>query len=257
MIPLLGSAGRAALARFARPDTLLAFDYDGTLAPIVADPQRARLRPRTHTLLARVSERYPTIVITGRSRLDLLRRLSGLSALEVIGNHGLETAGANRLEYVRRVKSWHTALARELPTIPGLVIEDKRYSLALHYRYCPDPAAARTVIRAVAQTLNGVRRVGGKSVLNLIPAEAPNKGHAVLAACARRACARALYIGDDETDEDVFILKRPATLLTVRVEHDPESSADYCLRSQEEMDPVLAFLLERSSRTVGGGQACE
>jgi len=255
MKPILGPAGLAALRQFAHRNTLMAFDYDGTLAPIVTDPAQARMRPRTHTLLAQVTRRYPTVIITGRSRHDLLRLLHGIASLEVIGNHGLETDGVSSTRYARRVEQWRASLPEDLTSIPGLLVENKRYSLALHYRHCPDPEAARAAIEEISRTLNDIRLVGGKKVVNLIPAEAPDKGRALMAAGARLGCTRAIYTGDDDTDEDVFSLNRPESILTIRVGHDPDSSAQYYLRAQDDIDAVLEALLEHAAGAGTAGQS--
>lgn len=243
MKPILGDAGLPVLARFARRGTLLALDYDGTLAPIVPDPRHAPMRERTRQLLAEATRRYPTVILTGRARHDLMRQLDGLPSLQVIGNHGLETDAASGARYARRVKAWHASLAATLEGIPGLLIEDKRYSLSVHYRQCADPDAARAAVTRAAEALDGVRLIGGKQVVNLVPAEAPGKGGALLAACERLGCPRAIFVGDDDTDEDVFALGRSEMLLTIRVGCDLESAAEWCLEDQAAMDRLLESLI--------------
>jgi hypothetical protein len=78
MKSLLAPQNLPALRRLARGRVLLAFDFDGTLAPIVADPARAHLRPRTRRLLADVARKYPCVVISGRRRADVVGRLAGI-----------------------------------------------------------------------------------------------------------------------------------------------------------------------------------
>ena len=250
MTPLLGEDGRAALARFVRHDTLLAFDFDGTLAPIVPDPPLARMRPETHRLLDQLTRRLPTVIITGRSRLDLMGRITGITSLEVIGNHGIETDGAGGTRYLRQVEGWRAPLVKALDGPPGVWVEDKRYSLAVHYRNAPDPEAARQAVEGAARELGGVRIVGGKMVVNLIPAQAPDKGKALLTACGRLGCGRALYVGDDDTDEDVFALDRADTLLTIRVGAREDSSAQYFVPDQADVDAVLEALLTCAARAA-------
>lgn len=246
---LLAPESRAALRQFARAGTLLALDYDGTLAPIVADRTRARMRDSTQRLLARITRRYPTVFISGRARLDVLRLLEGIGPLEVIGNHGLETDGAAAARYVRRVRDWHTELEERLETLEGVAIEDKKYSLAVHYRASADKPAARDTILRTAESFESVRIIGGADVINLVPAEAPNKGDALLAARARWNCERAIFVGDDDTDEDVFRLEDPG-LLTARIGVSEKSAARYFLRDQTEIDALLGLLLD-----PGGAEA--
>lgn len=241
MTPILGAAGRTALAGFLRPDTLLAFDYDGTLAPIVADPALARMRQTTQALLQAVARHRPTLILSGRMRSDALRLLGDMPVLEVIGNHGAEAGGlaAAALPLVRR---WRLRLAKQLKNSAGVRIEDKHHSLSIHYRACADPAAAGRQIRALCAALPGARVVGGKSVVNLLPHDAPDKGSALLQALDRLGFPRALFVGDDETDEDVFRLRQPQRLLGVRVGRDEHSAAEYFLDSQDEIDLLLTLL---------------
>lgn len=246
MKPLFGPEGRVALEQFVQRPTLIALDYDGTLAPIVADRRQAVMRNSTRALLAQVARRYPTLIITGRGRMDVRPFLMGIESLEVIGNHGLEAEGVAVARFVRQVRQWHADLDERLETVAGLVIEDKRYSLALHYRHCADRDAARSVALRAINTLDNARVVGGKDVLNVLPSEAPDKGQALLAAMARHDCRRAIFVGDDDTDEDVFALKRPDQILTIRVGEAQTSAADYFLHDQEEMDALLSTLQSRA-----------
>src|SRR5581483_12084952 len=75
---ILAERHQPTLAGFASSNVLLGFDYDGTLAPIVADPAAARMRPSTRRLLASVARRYPSVVISGRARRDLVRRVGAV-----------------------------------------------------------------------------------------------------------------------------------------------------------------------------------
>jgi trehalose 6-phosphate phosphatase len=194
------------------------------------------------------------VIITGRSRLDLLGRIAGITSLEVIGNHGIETDGAGSTRYLRQVEGWRGPLAEALGAPAGVWVEDKRYSLAVHYRHAPDPQAARQAIERAARELGGARIVGGKMVVNLIPAQAPDKGKALLAASARLGCGRALYVGDDDTDEDVFALGHKDTLLTIRVGPREDSSAMYFVPDQPDMDRVLEALLACAAGAAGSKQ---
>ena len=67
---ILSKANRELLEQFAWSNVLLAFDFDGTLAPIVDDPERACMRAKTRRQLEQAAELYPTIVISGRSQED-------------------------------------------------------------------------------------------------------------------------------------------------------------------------------------------
>ncbi len=246
MKPILDYTHQPALDAFFASDTLLAFDYDGTLAPIVSDPDSATMRQITRELLVECSRRYPTILLTGRARIDVIRFVAGIPLQGIIGNHGSEGFGARPPGSIaQRVADWREDLLERLESLAGISIEDKRYSLAIHYRASIDPHNAERRIRTAAAALDQARLVGGKAVLNIVPQEAPNKADALLGACERLGFKRALYVGDDDSDEDVFSLRNPDRVLGVRVGRDIRSAAEYYLEDQEEMDQLLALLAQR------------
>ncbi len=90
MLYVLSRKSKTLLRELTASKALLAFDFDGTLAPIVDDPGRARMRSRTRRLLRRLASAYPCAVISGRSRADLRERLAGTGIRRTIGNHGAE-----------------------------------------------------------------------------------------------------------------------------------------------------------------------
>jgi trehalose 6-phosphate phosphatase len=121
MQPILSSN---VLHSLADQDALLAFDFDGTLAPIVDDPVSPSMRPQTRHLLAQVAQLYPCVVISGRPEQDVLRLLSGVTVWYVIGNRGLHPPPA--LERLSAdVGRWETTLADRLGRIDGVLIENK------------------------------------------------------------------------------------------------------------------------------------
>jgi trehalose 6-phosphate phosphatase len=239
----LAPVHRPALERFARSRMLLALDFDGTLAPIVADPDRATIRTSTRRLLRRVARAYPCAVISGRARADVLRRLDGLGILEAIGNHGGEPGG---LPVSPRpdVRRWIPKLRDGLGGVAGVRIEDKGLSLAVHYRLAPARGAARVRVLQAAAGLGRTRLLGGKQVLNILPENAPHKGTALARLVARHGLEAAIYVGDDDTDEDVFALGHPDRLLGIRVGRRPGSAAPFFIRKQAEIDLLLQLLLE-------------
>jgi trehalose 6-phosphate phosphatase len=121
----------AVLRSFVRSNVLLAFDYDGTLAPIVSDPDRAAMRPKTRELLGLLSGSFPIAIISGRARADLRPRLQGIDVRGVVGNHGAEPSGATA-RFRDRVRGWESVLERELGAWDGVRIENKSFSLAVH-----------------------------------------------------------------------------------------------------------------------------
>jgi len=249
---LLSPDNAEVLAQLAWSRVLVAFDFDGTLAPIVADREDAQMRPRTSALFARVCGLYPCAVISGRSRSDVSSRIGAAPIKYVVGNHGLEP-GASLEEFEKEIAQARALLEETLPELAGVDMEDKRYSLALHYRRSRNKRIARAaLLAAVAALPVPMRVVPGKLVVNVVPDRAPNKGNALIALRRAERADTALYVGDDVTDEDVFELDQPGRLLTVRVGESRGSAAAYFLRDQGEMDRLLVKLVslrEKSAST--------
>jgi len=240
---ILAAKSRVILKRFVLPPTLVALDFDGTLAPVVENRRRASLRPATRRLLAALSARYPCIVISGRARSDVEGRLRGTGIRTVIGNHGIEPWHASPA-MERSVLGWLPRLRRNLARFPGVVIENKRFSIAVHYRNAVNGEAVPEAVQAMAGELAPVRIIGGKMVVNLLPFKAPHKGLAVINERTRSGCRHVIYVGDDDTDEDVFALHNPMWLMTIRIGAKRDSMADFYLRDQSEIDRLIHLLLE-------------
>jgi trehalose 6-phosphate phosphatase len=232
------------LAQLAWSRVLLAFDFDGTLAPIFPDRDRAAMRVRTRALLAAACQLYPCAVISGRARRDVATRLADATAKYVVGNHGIESGSSEITKFERAVAIVRPLLEQALAPHPGLEIEDKRYSLAIHYRRARRKREARFAIdAAVAALPRPMRVIPGKLVANVIPVGARNKGDTLLDLRARESADIALYVGDDVTDEDVFTLDQPGRLLAMRVGKTTMSAARFYLRDQGEIDSLLARLV--------------
>jgi trehalose 6-phosphate phosphatase len=240
---ILASEHASTLFEFAHQRVLLAFDFDGTLAPIVCTPEAATMRQRTSILLAEVARHYPCAVISGRSRTDVLEKVAEIPLRAVFGNHGMEPS-PNLRAWRRMAARWHAQLALALPPIAGMVIENKGVSLAIHYRLARARGAVRGLVLHAAADLPGTRILEGKMVVNVLPAGAPNKGNALIGLRKRLRCQSAIYIGDDDTDEDVFALAKQERLLGIRVGRSRRTQAAYYVPSQAAMDPLLRKLVE-------------
>jgi trehalose 6-phosphate phosphatase len=250
MKDILREQNRDVLAGFAGSNVLLAFDFDGTLASIVAEPAHARMRSETSRLLAEAASLYPCIVVSGRGRSDLLGRLDGVALRGVVGNHGVEPWETSR-ELADEVQRWRPLLEQRLSSLPGVTIEDKSFSVSVHYRRTRNKEDARARILEAAAALGDVRVIGGLQVVNILPPGAPHKGTALLRERERLGCDSAIYVGDDDTDEDVFALEDPGRLLGIRVGPSRDSAAKYSIASQADVDELLRVLVElrREKRT--------
>lgn len=242
MLHILAERHIHTLASFAASNVLLAFDYDGTLAPIAADPAVAPMRASTRRLLARVAGRYPCVVISGRGIGDLIKRVAKIPVFHLSGNHGLEP-WAQHSGYRTLVRDWVRRLGVSLASFPGVVIEDKTYSVTVHYRQSHRPRRALAAIRQAVRGLPESRSLVGKYAVSLVPRGAPTKGAALERARRLFVCDTAMYVGDDQTDEDVFAGAHADRLLTIRVGARRDSRARYYVTNQHEVDDLLRALL--------------
>lgn len=246
---LFSRGGLAALQDFLTDDTLLAFDFDGTLAPIVKKRDRAALPAQTTRLLKKLSGQRPVALLSGRELADLKSRVP-FPLLAWVGNHGMEgvPGGKSRARNKKIVAKWVAALTENLPAIAGTELEDKRYSLTLHYREAKRPAKTRAALLSAAEALKPAPHIlPGKKVLNLLTPGHTNKGLALQALLKAHEFEKALFVGDDDTDEDVFRLQDPR-IFSLRVGIRRGSLAQAYLKDQKEVAVLLTMLLRGSPR---------
>lgn len=258
---LLTEAGRSELGALRNGRSLYAFDFDGTLAKIVREHHAARLSRPIRFWLEELAKRAPTAIISGRSVEDLRSRV-GTVVPHLIGNHGSEGPHTRQedIQQVRETSSgWLqliTGRFQDELTRSGVVVENKSYSLSFHYRTADQREEARALIsRIIAELSPPPRIVLGKSVVNVMPPTASHKGTALLEYMRRLDCSTALYVGDDETDEDVFAL-RDHRILTVRVGKKKGSAARYFLKRQTEITEMLRLLVEVGDQSIHTWSGC-
>jgi trehalose 6-phosphate phosphatase len=250
----LRDAEAAVLQRIAAAPGVFCFlDYDGTLAPLAATPDAALPAPQAKALLHQLAAApgVQVAVVTGRTIEDV-RTLLAIDGIYYVGIHGLETRfpdgtaerrGAAGLTDL--LVSIRSEVEGTLGTRPGVLIEDKGLALAFHYRLAArdDALAVRRAVNAAAESHQ--RRgaplavMHGHEVIEIRPTAA-NKGRAVcrlLSAQPRPTLA--VYIGDDQTDEDAFTLL-PADAITIRV--GPATVSTAARYRVERPDDVYAFL---------------
>jgi trehalose 6-phosphate phosphatase len=214
-------SGTAALKAILRSpsQTLLASDFDGTLAPIVEDPERAYADPDAVAALGRLGERVGAIVvITGRparTAVDLgrFREVAGLDSMIVVGQYGVERWDAATDEYrVPPDPPQLSAVAAELPKILDSLrlgearIEDKGRAIAVHTRSLPDPnAALATLAEPLADLADryGLVLTPGKSVWEL-RTPGVDKGATLRAIVDETAARHVIFAGDDLGDLPAF-----------------------------------------------------
>ena len=247
---LFSAEGEAALVATMARRPLLAFDFDGTLAPIVARPDDARVPVAVQHRLERLGRALPLAIVSGRRVDDVRTRLS-FTPTYIVGNHGAEDPWLPETGLISLLDGMRDRLAAEAESLreAGITVEDKQQSIALHYRLSRRPARALEWVTQLAETLPaGLRAFGGKLVMNIVVDGAPDKAAAVVRLVERSGAGGAIFLGDDVNDEPVFARAVPEWL-TVKVGRDrPVSLAMYCL---DDLDEV-ASLLERILTLVVG-----
>ena len=239
----------------------LFLDYDGTLAPIVDDPERAFLSKeirRTLNELRRVSS-VRMAIISGRALKDVQNKVR-VQNIVYAGNHGLEMEGPSvhyrhpiPKAYFRALALLRTLLHELTVSRPEILVENKGLTLSVHYRRLQRrdvPAFLREVRLIVDPYSRGgrVRLRPGKRVLEIRPPVVWDKGKAVewlLDRWAWKGKGSAIvpvFIGDDRTDEDAFAVIRKNGL-AVRVGRSRRSKAQYYLNGPENVSDFLAGLL--------------
>ena len=163
-------------------------DYDGTLTPIVDTPAQAVLSEEMRDTVRRLGERCPTAVVSGRAREDVRERV-GLDNLFYAGTHGFEIAGPPGSgvrhqvgqEFLPIMGELHQRLREGLAEVPGLLLETKGYSLAVHYRLVEEARVAEVegVVDGLMPDYPGLRKTRGKKVFEIRPRFDWNKGKAV------------------------------------------------------------------------------
>jgi trehalose 6-phosphate phosphatase len=240
--PILAPEHIRMLTGFALANVLLAFDYDGTLAPIAPRPEDAHMRSATRRLLTSVARAYPTVVISGRALVDVTEMLGRVPLWHIYGNHGLEPS-TTQSDVPTNTREWIAQLAPHLPAELGVRIEDKGHTLTLHFRGVRDRTRAVAAIEDAIQALPDVLILHGKEAINVLPRGGGNKGVALQKALQTFACHQAIYVGDEETDEAAFGAGGERTL-AIRVEPSEDSHAHYHIESQIEIDLLLRALLD-------------
>jgi trehalose 6-phosphate phosphatase len=207
-----------ALDRLAAEPALAALllDVDGTLAPIVAEPEDARVPDGTRSELTRLAGSYGLVAcVTGRPA-EVARAIVGLPELTYVGEHGLELDP--------EAEKWAEPIHGFAIEVPWVDVEVKPLSVAFHYRTAPDHERAREALEEVAAgALDlGFRPRGGRMVLEVLPPVDASKGTAVRHLVKTTGLRRALYAGDDTTDVDAF-----------RAVHELEVGVAVAVRSAE------------------------
>jgi trehalose 6-phosphate phosphatase len=238
-----------------RGELAVFLDYDGTLTPIVDDPDAALLPEPTRTTIEQLAAVVLVAIVSGRD-LDDVRHKVGIDGLAYAGSHGLDILhpdGTRRqlaTEYTGELDRAQASLEDELGGVPGVRIERKRFAIAVHDRQVDDPDVRTRIAAVVAgsgEAHAGLRATGGKRIHELRPDIDWDKGRAIEALMTELDAEDHLpvYLGDDLTDEDGFraVKARAGIAVVVRGEDDDRRSiADAALDTTEDSRRFLAEL---------------
>lgn len=259
----------------------LFLDYDGTLSPIVDNPDCAFMSDNMRAAVKKVAEYFPTAIISGRSR-DKVHEFVGLTELYYAGSHGMDIIGPVRqsvsdnhpnciirstdkqkqgkevnlfqpaAEFLPMINEVFRSLVETTKDIKGAKVENNKFCVSVHYRNVDDKSWD-LVGQCVHDVLKGyprLRLTHGRKVLEVRPVINWDKGKAVtflLESLGLANCDDVLpiYIGDDRTDEDAFkVLREGNKGYGILVSSAPkESNAIYSLRDPSEVMEFLKSLV--------------
>ncbi len=226
----------------------LFLDFDGTLVNIAPLPDQVRLASATRRVLRRLARhpRVTLVVVSGRRRSEL-RRYIGIPGIRYYGLYGWERSGRSPLpsSALRALRSVRTQLSSHLSTISGIWMEDKRFSLSVHFLGAAPPAQRRarhrlrSLLRPFQESLRVIENLRDAEI---VPRCIGGKGIAVQQFLAKPARCRALpfYFGDDHSDEDAF--EAVGDGISIRVGAARPTRARYSIRSPAGVAVVLAKL---------------
>jgi len=243
---IAGGSGRAAVF----------LDYDGTLTPIVSQPEDASLSDSMRQTLRELAARAPVVAILSGRDLDDVRRRVNIDSIVYAGSHGFDIAGPDGLcrqmgtEFLSNLDTAEKELHKALDGISGARVERKRFSIAAHYRNVNenDVPKVEQAVSEVATRDPTLRRINGKKVYELLPDVAWDKGKAALWLLetlgleSRSGGIRPIYIGDDRTDEDAFRALEQRGIGILVSEQSQPTAASYSLKNPAEIEHFLRAL---------------
>jgi len=232
-------------------------DYDGTLTPIVDSPEKALLSDEMRDAVIQLSRQCTVAVISGRD-LEDVRRMVGIEDIFYAGSHGFDIAGPQDYhmefqqgtDYLPALDLAEQKLKERLTKIEGILVERKKFSIAVHYRKVKeeDIEIVDKTVKDISSKTPELRRGYGKKVFELQPKIDWHKGKALLwvlqALDLDPFKAFPIYIGDDVTDEDAFRAIKGRGCGIVVMETPRKTEAGYMLQDTEKVKSLLRKLTE-------------
>lgn len=237
---------------------VLFLDYDGTLTPIVSRPQDAVMKQEMRDAVRSLMKKQLVAIVSGRMRSDV-EGLVQIPELLFAGSHGFDIKGPGleMLHPVARktmpvIQTITENLKRDIGSIEGVVIEEKKFSVAAHYRMvAPEQhAAVREAVNRSMKGRDSVRMMEGKMVYEILPDIEWNKGMAIRWIMAAlklswNSCS-VVYIGDDVTDENAFRAVRTRGAGILVSEENGPSTADFQVRTPDDIQKIFKKILSEA-----------
>lgn len=232
----------------------LFLDYDGTLTPIVNDPEKALMEDEVRKILKEISAFIPVAILSGRDRANVKEKV-GLKELLYAGSHGYDISGPSlEMQYSGGVKCLpaldeaEEQLKHQLGLELGVKIERKKFAIAVHYRHVPEEHVDDVLqkVNKILEKHSCLKGGPGKMIMELKPDFEWHKGKALewLLETMNLKNSVPVFIGDDITDEDGFkaIADRGIGILVGG--HGQETSAKYSLQNTKQVEVFLGRLLK-------------
>ncbi|KAG8632957.1 probable trehalose-phosphate phosphatase D isoform X2 [Manihot esculenta] len=253
-------------------------DYDGTLSPIVEDPDRAFMTNEMREAVRDVARYFPTAIVTGRCR-DKVYSFVKLAGLYYAGSHGMDIKGPSKSrkykkdqqallfqpasKFLPMIDEVCKVLVEKTKSIPGAKVENNKFCVSVHFRCVEEKmwAALAEQVRSALNDYPQLRLTQGRKVLEIRPTIKWDKGKALEFLLESLGYANSndvlpVYIGDDRTDEDAFkVLRNRGQGLGILVSKFPkETNASYSLQEPAEVKDFLRRLVEW--KRISFGRAC-
>ena len=226
-------------------------DYDGTLSPIADRPELAFLPEETRKTLERLSKKFIVSIVSGRDLFDV-KSFVGIDGLYYAGSHGYDITGpyqdfqiSEAERFINVINLAEAELQEKLHSIEGVIIERKKFGVAVHYRLVEEENfdALKMIVEEVHNKHLELRKTSGKKVFELQPKIDWHKGKALLWLLECLGLDRedviSFYIGDDVTDEDAFkVIAEKGIGISVQENVKP-TFAKYTLKNPKSVQQFL------------------
>lgn len=233
----------------------LFLDYDGTLTPIVSDPEKALLSDKNKKAISKLAQIIPVAVISGRDRANVASKI-GLDNLIYAGSHGYDITGPNGLdmqygpgqETLPLLDEAESHLKSKLADINGAMVERKKYAIAVHYRNVEDSKVGdvKKIVNDELAKQSKLKEGLGKKIIELKPNLDWHKGKALDWILGKLDLKSEKYIpmfiGDDVTDEDALEVLKDHGIGIIVGNHDETTNANYLLNDTDEVAEFLQII---------------